>query len=71
MSPITILEQLAKNVHYHEQNNKLINALPEKTREAFLTNNMEILKKQLSNTKYCANESHVVQINLENIPNLS
>jgi hypothetical protein len=71
MSAITLLEQLAQNVHHHTQNNKLINALPEKIRDAFLINDMESIKLQLSTTKRFANESHVVQINLDNIANLS
>jgi len=65
MNAIILFEQLAKNVHYHPQNNELINALPEKIRDAFLENDMDNIKQQLSNKKCFSNESHVVHIDVK------
>lgn len=65
MNVITIFEQLANNVHYHSDNKKLIEKLPEKIRRAFILGDVESIKNHLSETKVFANESHVVNIHFE------
>jgi len=61
MDTVKFLEQLAQNAHYRIELDELINDQPNEIKEAFRTNNPEMLKKQLGDVEYLANPSDVVQ----------
>lgn len=62
MSLINLIEKLANNTHHHQENHSLINSQSPEIKEAFLTNDAELLKKQVSDTEYFANSIKVVQL---------
>lgn len=62
MNLITLLEQLASNVHNRTIIDELINAQPAEVKEAFQTNNAALLKNQLGEIKNLADKSSVVQL---------
>jgi len=64
MDIVKFLEQLASNAHYRVNMMNLVGNLPEKIKNAFLMNDTESLKKQISDNDYFANESYVVKIQL-------
>jgi len=59
---VNFLERLAKTAYYSQDMKELVLSLPAETRKAFLHNDAECLKKQLSTAEHFPNESHVVQV---------
>lgn len=62
MEVIEFLKKLATNSHHRVNINHLVNEMPHEFRQAYLSNDAEALKQQLSGCAYLANESHVVQV---------
>lgn len=62
MDTIAFLEKLATNAHHQVNLDNLISMLPIEFKNAYLMNDAESLKMQISDIDYLANESFVVQI---------
>ena len=57
-----ILEQVASNVHHKISINELISAQPEVVRDAFLTNDVTVLKKYLGDDGVSVDKTTVFQL---------
>lgn len=62
MNTIEFLEKLANYPRFHSEVDTLINNQPEIIKQAFLANDIECFKKQISNEDFFANEIEVVKI---------
>jgi hypothetical protein len=63
MKLMTLLELLASNAHHQVNIENLLHDLPDHIRQAFLSNNAELLKKQFNDsTPITANRSSIVQV---------
>jgi hypothetical protein len=62
MNAVSFLEKLANNVHHAEIVGELISVQSDQIKEAFLANNAENLKKQLSPTERFADNVAVVSV---------
>lgn len=61
MDTVTFLEQLA-NTAYYESRSNLLSKQPAEVQKAFLTNDGDLLKKQLGGQVQLANRTTVTQI---------
>ena len=62
MNTTEFFEILAINAHHKVNLDSLIDLLPIEFKDAYLANDIEKLKEQISDINYLANESHVFQI---------
>ena len=61
MDIVKFLEQLANNVHYGKIIVSSFNEQSEEIKKAFLTNDIQLLKKQFQTDEYLAHSTRVVQ----------
>lgn len=62
MNILMFLEHLASNAHHRIAIKELVSDQPNEIKEAFLTNNVALLRKQIGDTEKLADKSAVVQI---------
>jgi hypothetical protein len=55
MNAVTFLEQLANHTHHGAAINELISKQSDEIKKAFLANDTESLKRQISGVECCAN----------------
>lgn len=61
MDTIKFLEQLASNVHHRTEIHELISNQSDKIKQAFETNDAQLLKKQISEREWFADEKLIAQ----------
>jgi superoxide dismutase len=62
MNAVAFLEQLANNTHHGAAINELVNKQSDEIKKAFLANDTESLKKQISDTEHFANNVAVAYV---------
>jgi hypothetical protein len=61
MNTVTFLEQLANHAHFRHEVNELISQQPKSVQNAFMMNNGQQLKQQISDKTFFADKVGVVE----------